>query len=423
MDREAVEAVLATGPVCDGCLGRCFADRDDDRSSEARGEALRATVAAPPLDDSADCWVCAGRSPDVDVWTERVLEAVEDIAVETIQVGTRVPDQIEENEVELRESAGLDADAGESINVECNRGVGRQLETRLDATVDFEYPDVVTILDLDSESVELQLNPAYLGGRYRKIEPGLESRSRICRVCNGEGTEWREGQSMPCAACDGSGYDTRASVEWHIAEAICEAMDGSAAIFNAAGGEGPDVLVLGEGRPFVVEVKDARSRPPDTAAISDAIHTASDGALTIEGLEPAHRDFVEHLTQTPIRETYRFEVTFDEAVSPAVFADAIETLADASIHQRLTRGDRVTDEFRKLGHVSGELTDDTSATIEVHATKGVDLEAVLVGDSDRSDPNLAALVDTEVHVASTAVVAVEGRDDPLDLARYRRDRE
>lgn len=423
MPDETAEAVLETGPVCDGCLGRCLGDREADRSSETRGEAIRhelETEMGEQIDpvDPAACWVCEGLTVDIESWTDRALEAVTDLGFETFQVGTRVPSAIEDHEAELRESVGLDADAGESINAEYNRGVGSRLEEHLDAMVEFEYPDVVVILDLEAKAVELQLNPAYLGGRYRKLETGLGPRVRICRACNGEGSEWREGEAMPCEACDGSGYDTKESVEWYIAESIRTAMEGDEAVFNAAGGEGASVLVRGEGRPFVVEVKAPRNRPADTEAIRDAIHTASDGAIAVDGLAWASRDLVEHLTQTAITETYRFEVSFADPVAESTFEAAVETLDGGSIRQRVERGDRVADLIKRLGAVDGELTDDRRGAIELESTKEIDLEAVMVGGADRSEPNLADLLGTAVTCESVAVVAVEGDDDPLDLSGH-----
>lgn len=423
MTLEAAKAALETGTLCDACLGRCFSERGTDLTNEARGESLRKSVAmklnepVEPVDPS-DCWVCEGVTSDVTLWANRVLEAIEDLTVETFQVGTRVPDSIEERESELREAAGLEPDAGETMNAEYNRAVGKLLEDRLDAVVDFEYPDVVTILDLETGDVELQLNPTYLGGRYRKLEPGLDQRMRICRVCNGKGTEWREGEAMACEACDGSGYDTRESMEWYITQPIKIAMDGTEAIFNTAGQEDDDVLVLGEGRPFVVEVKEARTRPLDTKEIQEEINTASDQIITVDGLAKASRDLVEYLTQTPVHETYQLELSFADAVSSEDFTEAIDALDAASVRQTLERGDQVTEQVRKLGWVSGKHIGQTTATVELGATKGIDFEALMVGDTDRSNPNLADLVGTDVTVESIAVVSIEGEVATLDMSEY-----
>ncbi len=416
---DEARSALDTGPVCNHCLGRCFRDRGTDLSNEDRGHALRVSVALAddePITpvEPADCWVCEGLVPDYDVWADRVEEALSELAFETFLLGTHVPDEIEANETDIREQAGLDATAGEPLRAECNREVGKRLEARLPAIVDHDYPDVVAIQDLDDADVDLQLNPAYLFGRYRKLEPGLAQRIRVCRVCNGRGTEWREGEAQPCEHCGGSGYDTKESIEWYVTEAIQATMDGSDTVFNAAGREDQDVLVRGEGRPFVVEIKKPRTRPADLSAIKDDVRATSDGAIEVEGLSPASRDLVAHLTQTTIAETYRLELTFGTRVDQASFEAALDSLDSASVRQRIEHDGRVSEQIRSVDGLRGELQSETTATVEIYSTDGLDLEALMVGDADRSDPNLASLLETAVTVDSIAVIDVEGEEEPIE---------
>lgn len=413
---EDARSLLETGGVCDHCLGRCFADRGEDLTNEARGRALRTCVAMMEdnpvkLVEPEDCWVCEGLVPDYDSWASRATDALESLEFETFLVGTRVPDSIEEHETDLRERVGMETDAGFTLNAECNRQVGKRLESSLGATVDFDYPDVVTILDIDSEEVDLQINPAYLYGRYRKLEPGLAQQVRICRVCNGSGTQWRDGSSRPCESCDGSGYDTEESVELFVTETIRQAMDGSDTVFNAAGRENDDVLVLGEGRPFVVEVKEPSIRPPDLDEIQEKIAEVSDGIVEIQRLTTAKRDVVARLTQLSIRQLYRLELTFLEPVARSTFEDAISELDSASVRQRIEHDERVTEQVRVTGGVTGEFVSDTEATVDIESKDGLNLEALMRGGTDRSDPNLADLLDTEVSIDSIAVITVEGVEE------------
>ncbi|MFT4922804.1 MAG: tRNA pseudouridine synthase 10, partial [Haloarculaceae archaeon] len=57
---------LATGPVCDACLGRLVADRSFGLTNRERGHSLRVAVALDddePFEgeeDEEECWVCEG---------------------------------------------------------------------------------------------------------------------------------------------------------------------------------------------------------------------------------------------------------------------------------------------------------------------------------------------------------------------------
>ncbi|WIV66084.1 tRNA pseudouridine(54/55) synthase Pus10 [Natrialbaceae archaeon AArc-T1-2] len=420
---EHARAVLETGPTCDGCLGRCFADRGRGVTNEQRGHALRISVALAddePFEpvEADECWVCEGLAPAYDEWADRARERLADLEFETLLVGTRVPSSLEENETELREQAGLDENAGESLNAEINRSVGTRLERALGVDVDHDDPDVVAILDLENEEVERQLNPAYLYGRYRKLERGLAQRMRVCRVCNGRGTRARDGERRPCENCDGTGSVTDASVERFVTRPIRERMDASETVFNCAGREDDDVRMLGAGRPFVVEVKAPRRRPPDVEALQATINDESDGTIAVEGLTPATKGMVGHVAGIDVRQTYRLTLSFSSPVTDEDFEEAIDTLERATVRQRVDRDGMQTDRILRIGDVTGELTADDEAEVDVVSPGDVDLEALAHGGDGRSDPSLAALLETEVDVTALDVVGVEGEEEPIENPAY-----
>ena len=84
MDVVAVARdLLASGPICDACLGRPFADRSFGLTNDERGRSLRTAVALADDEDfedgpTEDCWVCEGHCAAHDEWAERVVEAAAD---------------------------------------------------------------------------------------------------------------------------------------------------------------------------------------------------------------------------------------------------------------------------------------------------------------------------------------------------------
>jgi len=102
---DDARTALETGPLCDSCLGRLFADRSFGLANAERGHALRVSVALEdddPFEPDADCWVCELESERVDWWAEQAATAVRGYEFDTYQVGTRVPPLLEENDVLLR---------------------------------------------------------------------------------------------------------------------------------------------------------------------------------------------------------------------------------------------------------------------------------------------------------------------------------
>ncbi|MEF8883191.1 MAG: tRNA pseudouridine(54/55) synthase Pus10, partial [Halapricum sp.] len=225
---------LATGPLCDACLGRLVADRSFGLSNAERGRALRTAVALEddePYEEPDDCWVCEGECDRLDIWTERAVQAVAEYDFDTYQVGTRVPPMLEENDILLREDVGLAEDAGERLKSELNREVGKRFGREVGAEVDFERPDIQLLLDLGTDEVELQVNSAFVYGRYKKLERDIPQTKWPCNECGGTGLK----RGAECPGCDGTGFRYDESVEQLTAPPVVEAYAGESATFHGAG--------------------------------------------------------------------------------------------------------------------------------------------------------------------------------------------
>ena len=353
------------------------------------------------------CWVCEDVCAAFDAWADRVVEALEGYAFATYQVGTRCPPLYEENERLLREAAGLDPAAGETLKAEVNREVGKRVGEALGVEVDFTRPDVVCVLDLEAGLVEPRINPAFVYGRYRKLERGLPQTEWPCRECGGSGR--RDGE--PCAHCDGEGHLYAESVEELVAPAVREAMDGTDATFHGAGREDVDALMLGTGRPFVVEVAHPADRFPDVEALEAEINAANAGRVEVEGLRLATYEMVERVKELPARKTYRAAVAFDDRVAADDFQAALEALEGATVEQDTPqrvahrRADRTR--TRTVYAIDGTLDGPTEGTVEVTGEGGLYVKELVNGDGGRTRPSLAGLLGVGAEVTALDVVAVE----------------
>ncbi|AZH24417.1 tRNA pseudouridine(54/55) synthase Pus10 [Haloplanus aerogenes] len=415
--------LAATGPVCDACLGRVFADRSFGLTNAERGRSLRVAAALDddePFDpvDIADCWVCEGRCAEFDDWAERAAESVDGVEFATYQVGTRTPPLIEENERLLREEIGADADAGEPFKAEFNREVGKRVGRLTDTEVDFERPDVQFVLDLDADRVETEINSAFVYGRYRKLERDIPQTEWPCRECDGSG---RQG-SQPCDHCGGSGYLYDRSVEGLIAPLVEDVMDGVDAVFHGAGREDVDAKMLGTGRPFVVEVKEPRRRDIDTDRLQEDVNAFAEGAVEVEGLRLATYEMVERVKRLDASKTYRAEVTFDEPVDADAFTDALADLDGATVEQytpqRVDHRRANLTRTREVYAMSGDLDDATHATVEIHGAGGLYVKELVSGDDGRTEPSLAGLLGVGARVTALDVLAVEGEEESFEDEAY-----
>jgi len=430
---ERARALLESGPICDACLGRPFADRSFGLTNAQRGRALRTTVALEDDDpyestDPEECWVCEGHCGRYDEWAEHVAEAAEGVAFDTYQVGTRVPPLIEENDVLLREEAGMDEDAGELFKSAFNREVGKRVGRLTDSEVDFDRPDVLALLNLEREGdVEFQVNPAFVYGRYRKLERDIPQTEWPCRECGGSGKQLAPDGEEDCDHCGGSGYLYDDSVEGYVAPHVEDAMDGDEAVFHGAGREDVDALMLGTGRPFVAEVKEPRRREPDAEALEAEINDAADGAVEVEGLRLATHEMVERVKEHDASKTYRMDVEFGEPVADAALAEALDelegTTVDQHTPQRVDHRRASLTRTRDVYEIEGDLDDDRHGTLELHGEGGLYVKELVSGDDGRTEPSLAGLLGVDAEVTALDVIAVEGESEPFEVAEFFRNGE
>ncbi|QLD90818.1 tRNA pseudouridine(54/55) synthase Pus10 [Natronomonas salina] len=401
---DGARALLATGQLCDSCLGRPVADRSFGLTNAERGRALRTTVALaqdePFEAPDAECWVCEGTCERFDELADRVVEALGDTELYTYQIGTRVPPLLEENDRLLRLDAGFDEDAGEQLKTEVNREVGRRVGRKLGADVDFERPDVQFLLDLEDDRVEVQRNSIAIYGRYRKLERDIPQ------------TEWEK-------------FDE--SVEELVAPPFLSAFRGTEAVFHGAGREDVDALMLGPGRPFVLEVKQPRRRDADLDELQAEVEAQADGKAEVEDLAFASHEMVERVKEHDASKTYRASVRFDEDVSEADFEDALAELDGVTVEQRTPhrvdhrRADLVRE--RQVLSIEGDLEDARTATVDVHGEGGLYIKELVSGDEGRTEPSLAGLLGVAATVSALDVVDVQGVDEPFLTDEYRLERE
>ncbi|WP_302081547.1 tRNA pseudouridine(54/55) synthase Pus10 [Salinibaculum rarum] len=421
---SAARDALATGPLCDACLGRLFADRSFGLTNDDRGHSLRVAVALeddePFEDPDEECWVCEGECARYDWWAENAAAAVRGYEFATYQVGTRVPPLIEENDLLLREEAGLDEDAGELLKSEFNREVGKRFGGLTDTEVDFGRPDIMLHCDLTTDEVEVQVNSAFVYGRYRKLKRDIPQTKWPCRDCNGTGRQRDE----LCDGCDGTGYRYDESVEQLTAPVVEEAMDGASGTFHGAGREDVDALMLGSGRPFVIEIEDPHVRDVDTDQLQADINDFADGKAEVEGLRLATHEMVERVKEHDASKTYRMDVALDDPVDQETFEAALAELDGATIYQdtpqRVDHRRASKTRTRAVYGIDGTVDGDT-AELEVHGEGGLYVKELVSSDEGRTEPSLAGLLGVGAEVTALDVLDVEGEDEPFADEEFFRD--
>lgn len=426
---ETSKKILHEGPICNNCLGRQFAKLSTGLSNKERGHALKLALVLEgdqiyktEKNDSLlnelilcsefarktlgmggedeQCWVCLDLFKRLDEWVDEAVKALEGLEYSTFLVGTKVSGLLSENEEILWAEVGTAY--AEQLKTELNREVGKRIAEKVQKDVDFENPDITITLDLAKNKLELQVRSVYVLGRYRKLIRGIPQTRWPCRKCKGKG----------CESCNFTGKQYPESVDELIKDPVVEAFQAIDTAFHGSGREDIDALMLGSGRPFVVEAKSPKRRNTDLGELMKKINEKAAGKVEVRELSFVGKGMIETLKSSKADKTYKLKVTFKEPVSEEKLKSSIDALSDIEISQQTPRRvlHRRADLVRKR-HVHSikldELTDEGYAYITVNCEGGLYVKELVSGDEGRTKPSLTELLGIPALVEDLDVVKVD----------------
>jgi tRNA pseudouridine synthase 10 len=419
---EKVHKILKQGEICDSCLGQIFADDGHGLTNGERGRSLKVVYAMKnkeTIKTEMDCWICLGESFLFDEWAASVTENLNGIEFETYKIGSFMSPLLEENGKLLREIIGEDLDCGESLKTEMNREVGKLVGDKTGKKFVADNPDVMAMLNISTRSVDIQVNPIFIYGRYRKMIRGIPQTRWPCGKCKGSGEMIDE---IVCKECNGSGKQYEESVQELIADRMVVLMQGRDCVFHGAGREDIDAKMLGNGRPFVMEIKFPNRRFMDITQLEIEINQKAIGKVEVELQGFVSKKMVAHIKELPAAKTYRARVKFSSPVELSLFKNAIEKLNGIEIEQmtptRVAHRRANKMRLRKVYSASGNLESETEAMVEIHGEKGLYIKELVSGDGRKTRPSLSELIGVEACVESLDVTSVIAEDQDFIVPEY-----
>jgi len=351
-------------------------------------------------DFQKECGLCKGLFLEVPWFVELILKAVEPYQHETFLVGVVLDPEIKEKEEkifkEVKEKTGKQPST--SLEKLLKTEIGKKIQEKTGKIVDFHRPDIMAILDTRYDDVRLQISSIYIYGRYRKLVRGIPQTVWHCRKCRGKG----------CRYCHFSGKMYETSVQELIAEPVLKVSGGIKTSFHGMGREDIDALMLGNGRPFVLEIKEPKKRVLDYEKLEKEVNKAHPGLVEILGLRSSSHEEVVKIKSSNYPKRYRVKVKCAQKVEEAKLKKAFQTLTGAVIEQRTPlrvkhrRADKVRK--RKVLEIEGRILDDHTLEIEVKGESGLYIKELVHGDGGRTKPSLSELLENECEVETLDVI-------------------
>ena len=395
---EIAERALEKG-LCDHCLGRLFGKLGTGMTNDERGKQIRKMLADSGITKEApgSCSLCEDVFDMLDRFAEAVAEKVDEVESDNFLVGTRIDPSLSAKEKELQEELGTEN--SESLKTELNREIGKRAFPIIGRRVEFKNPQVVACIDTQFADVSLDIAPIFIYGRYTKMSREIPQTIWPCRVCKGKG----------CERCNGTGKMYQTSVQEVLGDIALEMSGGDEHFFHGMGREDIDARMLGEGRPFVLEISSPRIREIDLDALEAKANRSE--LAGFNSLRFVNREMVQKVKLAEPSKTYKVKVTTDGKVNKERVVEVSLSFKDMSIDQRTParvehrRADLVR--VRKIHWVKAENISEDGFELVLKTESGTYVKEFVSGDNGRSKPNFSDALGIQCKVETLDVLSID----------------
>ena len=270
---------------------------------------------------------------------------------------------------------------GESIKSQLNREIGIGVHKESNIDVKIEDPETVAIVDTRYDTIDLEVKSLFIEGNYNKYDRTIPQTYWPCSSCKGDG----------CKKCNDTGQLYPDSVQSLISRYFIEASSAKEDLFHGMGREDIDAAMLGEGRPFVLELRKPRKREIDLNAITDNINSDNKDRIKVTNLCFVPRARVAELKNTVCDKTYRVEVSIPTSLSIESLKKGAQRLTGTVIEQRtpMRVSHRRADLVRPRLITSIDVTsfEGNMAELIIRAQHGTYIRELVSGDEGRTNPS------------------------------------
>jgi tRNA pseudouridine synthase 10 len=418
---EKALEMLSRYPLCDHCLGRQFAQLGYNMENNVRGQAIKISLTMQSndlvnendyegieqlrvlatngysmeaqetlkhlkilqkYDKETKCSLCEDKFKLVENLTLKALQVIGDHEFTTFLVGIEMPAEIEECEDEFK--AKFNVSFGESMRHEFGRIFGKAIAKATCKEADYLIPDLVIVINPFLEKTRLQINPLFIAGRYRKFLRDIPQSTWFCSNCRGKG----------CNKCGKTGKLYPESVESLSSKLLIEASRGHQVFFHASGREDIDARMLGNGRPFVIEISKPKKRFLNLMALEEEINASTVGKIEVSGLHFATKEVVRRLKKGEnSQKEYALLAEFERDLTDKDLGIIEKIFSEVTIKQQTPlrvvhrRADIVRERY--IYKVKVKKVSLKRALLEIRCQGGLYVKELVSGDEGRTIPNVS----------------------------------
>lgn len=319
-------------------------------------------------------------------------------------------DKLNNNEKNVHKIVNYKGSNG--LKKELRKYLEKKISEKLDKTIDYKNPEVIIEIkirkkdypynpypEIKNLKVFIDSNPLFIEGKYRKLERGIPQTKWPCTKCKGKG----------CPECNNTGQQYQYTVEGLIGKHLLPMTKGKSIKFHGSGREDIDVLMLGEGRPFVIEVKHPFKRNIDLKFLRRVVNSHSDGKIEINDLK-----FVDNNRRASIKnsstESYKIYSAIAEFENGITSQDIKNIEKLEKIEQRTPtrvshrRADKIR--TRKIYKINAERINSKKLRLTIKCQGGLYIKELISGDNKRTTPSITSITENPAKCTQLDVLKV-----------------
>eukprot|EP01126_Amoeba_proteus_P046785 TRINITY_DN5305_c0_g1_i10.p1 TRINITY_DN5305_c0_g1~~TRINITY_DN5305_c0_g1_i10.p1 ORF type:complete len:253 (-),score=62.90 TRINITY_DN5305_c0_g1_i10:132-890(-) len=212
------------------------------------------------------------------------------------------------------------------------------------------------------------------------------------------------------------------SVEEEMGKYIVPFFEGGECKLMGAGREDKDVRMLGDGRPFILEIADCKKLSVDFECIEELVNNVSKPNILVKDLQMVDKEAnKDHLmnSEKDKRKHYRALVEFSKPVTPEML-DKINSLENLQILQktpiRVLHRRAALERLRDVYTITATPVQQNWIYLDLVTQAGTYVKEFVHGDLGRTKPNLAMITSCDCDILLLDVTAVDLKWPPSNKA-------
>ena len=353
------------------------------------------------------CYLCNNIFLDLQLYVDKAIEKTKEYEFNTFLCGTALDSKIVNREDNFK--AEFTLLESESFKNHFNREIGKLLSMALNKAPEFENPDLVIIFSLGFEqvSIELIVRSLFIFGRYNKIIRGIPQTRWPCKKCQGKG----------CELCDFTGKQYETSIEQLINPLFIKESNAADSKFHGAGREDIDVRMLGNGRPFILELKKPKIRNLDLNYLEKEVNKIQSGKLKISNLKYSDKKEVISIKAKSenTKKVYSALVYAEEPLDNINFEQKLNLLKNIIENKKIyqqtpnrvshRRADIIREKY--IYKINGEFVNSNLFKFTIETQGGTYIKELINGDNGRTKPSFSEIFNNNLICKELDVIDIK----------------